>query len=84
MTFEMSARERRELLCEIRADVVRALLDDKGEDLQLVSRSQAAGILDVTPTTLDNLIVLPRVMIGKSVRYRLSDLRAFIASNTER
>lgn len=83
MQAELTDAEKRELLSAVRFDLVNKLIKAHGEELQLVSRAQAAGILDVTPATLDKLIVLPRVSIGKRVCYRLSDIRHFIESNTE-
>ncbi len=54
--------------------------------MALVDTKQAAKILDVSPHTLDvwratNRYPLPFVRIGRKIRYRLSDLYAFINLN---
>lgn len=54
---------------------------------QLVERAEAAKILGVAPQTLavwatTKRYALPYVKVGRLVRYRLSDLEAFISSRT--
>lgn len=54
---------------------------------ELVSRKEAADILNVQPQTLAKWASaqrydLPYIKVGKAVRYRRSDLRAFMDRNT--
>jgi hypothetical protein len=81
----LSPPQLKDLLDETRKELVGTILADHGDALKLVSPSQAAGILDVTTTTLGRLPI-PRVVIDakRMVRYRLSDIRAFIEANLER
>lgn len=56
-------------------------------DSKLVSRREAAHYLGVAPQTLavwacTQRYYLPLVKIGRHVKYRQSDLDAFIARNT--
>lgn len=56
-------------------------------DQRLLTREQAAEYLGVRPQTLalwatTGRYALPMVKMGRSVRYRISDLEAFIASRT--
>jgi excisionase family DNA binding protein len=53
----------------------------------LLTREQAAEYLNNKPQTLavwhsTGRYALPVVKVGRSVRYRLSDLEAFVASRT--
>jgi hypothetical protein len=52
----------------------------------LLSRNAAAQMLDIMPNTLATWACtkrydLPFIKIGRSVKYQLSDLEAFIANN---
>jgi excisionase family DNA binding protein len=54
---------------------------------ELVSRKEAADILDVQPQTLAKWASvqrydLPYIRVGKAVRYRRSDLQKFLERNT--
>lgn len=54
---------------------------------ELVSRQEAADILNVQPQTLAKWASaqrydLPYIKVGKAVRYRRSDLREFMDRNT--
>jgi excisionase family DNA binding protein len=54
---------------------------------QLLSRKQAADFLGVKPQTLAAWLCtkrypLPVVKIGRTVRYRKSDLEAFVSAHT--
>ena len=54
---------------------------------ELVSRQEAADILNVQPQTLakwasTQRYALPYIKVGKAVRYRRSDLQQFMRRNT--
>lgn len=54
---------------------------------RLLSRSEAAQLLGVTPHTLavwasSGRYQLPYVKVGRAAKYNLADLQAFIAANT--
>lgn len=58
-------------------------------DLELVDERRAAEILGVRPNTLSvwrctRRYDLPYVKVGRTVRYRLTDLQAFIEQSTVR
>lgn len=79
MDLILTNEERQALIDSIRADAVRALIAEYGDDLELVSPSQAAGLIDCNIKTLDSIGV-PKVVLSPTViRYRLSDLKDFIA-----
>ena len=58
----------------------------RGNDLTLVDTAQAAQILDINERTLTNWRSTGKspkyIKIGRSVRYRLSDLTAWIEAQT--
>ena len=63
------------------------MTDEKAQGTQLVERSEAAKILGVATQTLavwasTKRYALPYVKIGRRVKYRLSDLEAFIQART--
>jgi hypothetical protein len=68
-----------------RAEIVASILAKQHERLTLVSKAQAAGLLDVDSKTLDSLPI-PRVVLAakKKIAYRLADLADFIEANIER
>lgn len=74
-----------ELVSTARAEIVAHVLAKQHERLTLVSKAQAAGLLDVDTATLDKLPI-PRVVIAakKKISYRLADLAEFIERNLER
>jgi hypothetical protein len=67
-----------------RAEIVATIMAKHGEELTLVSKAQAAGLLDVDGKTLDSMGI-PRVVLAakKKIAYRLSDLVKFIEANVE-
>jgi hypothetical protein len=73
------------LISEARAEIVASILAKHTDRLTLVSKAQAAGLLDVDGKTLDSMGI-PRVVLAtkKKIAYRLSDLEAFIEKNVER
>jgi hypothetical protein len=66
----------------VRAALVEKLLAEHREDLELLSPAQVAGILDVQVVYLKTLPI-PRITItpGKIYRYRLADVKAWLAEN---
>jgi hypothetical protein len=67
-----------------RTELVNRLILEKGASITLLSPSQAAGILDIRPNTLSKLPI-PRIVLDtKLIKYRLSDISAFIESRIER
>lgn len=73
------------LLAEVRADLVRTILTEKADHLNLLTGAQVCGILNINQKTLDTIRAIPRVIIipGSVIRYRLSDVEAFISSRAE-
>jgi hypothetical protein len=72
------------LIDSARAEIVASILAKQSDQLTLVSKAQAAGLLDVDSKTLDSLPI-PRVVIAakKKISYRLADLAEFIEKNME-
>jgi predicted DNA-binding transcriptional regulator AlpA len=75
------------LLTDTRDDLVRRILSEKGDQLTLLTGAQVCEILKVSRKTLDNLPAsIPRVTIvpGTLIRYRLTDVEAYIESRIAR
>ncbi len=78
MEFSISPDERKELLDRL----ARMIYEGCREDLELLSPAQLYGLLDVSHKTLWTLTDIPRVTVipNKVIRYRLSDVKAWLAS----
>ena len=73
----------REFVAEARAQLVAELIDAHRDEIQLLSPAQVCGLLDVNPATLSKSAI-PRVVLApKMIRYRLADVKSFIASHME-
>jgi hypothetical protein len=83
-TISLSPAQLDELIATARAEIVASVLAKQHDRLTLVSKAQAAGLLDVDGKTLDSMGI-PRVVLSakKKIAYRLSDLEAFIEANVE-
>jgi hypothetical protein len=84
MSITLTESQLDTLIETARAEIVASILAKQHERLTLVSKAQAAGLLDVDSKTLDGLPI-PRVVIvpKKKICYRLSDLAEFIERNME-
>jgi hypothetical protein len=84
-TISLTDTQLDELIQTARAEIVASILAKQSDRLTLVSKAQAAGLLDIDSKTLDSLPI-PRVVIAakKKIAYRLADLAAFIERNIER
>lgn len=80
MTITLTPEERENFITQARREFVAEMIRKHTGDFDLISRAQAAGILDVTPNTLANIKGLVRVeLIEKNViKYRLSQIVALI------
>lgn len=82
-SIALSESQVNHLIDTARDQIVSRVLQEHGCSIRLISKSQAAGLLDVDTKTLDSLKI-PRVVIsGKKIAYRLSDIEAFIARSIE-
>jgi len=74
----------RDFVKEARAQLIEELITAHREEIQLLTAAQVCGILDVNPKTLSTTPI-PRVVVvpNKVIRYRLADVKKFIASNME-
>jgi hypothetical protein len=83
--IELSPAQVAEIISEARADLVRSLITQHKDDFDYISPAQTAGILDVNPKTLSTLPI-PRyvISVGKVVKYRLSEVRAYLTSIREK
>jgi hypothetical protein len=85
MNVTLTAAQLEQIMDEAKADIVKAVLTEYRDRITLVSKSQAAGLLNVEPRTMDAMGI-PRVAlcVGKRIGYRLSDIAAVIEANIER
>lgn len=85
MIIQLTPEERKEFIRQAREQLVAELITQHKEDLDLISRAQAGGILDVAPNTLASVPGLKPVNLvpGSVVKYRLSNIRELIAKREE-
>ena len=74
-------QEREEFLKLAQAELVKRLYDELAADIQLISKSRLAGLLDLDGRTLE-AVSIPRVQVGKLIKYRLKDVVAWLEANT--
>lgn len=84
VTLTLSQAERAKIMKDAATMLAERLYEEHSEELQLVSKSRAAGLLDMDTRSLDGLRI-PRVAFGtgKLVKYRLADIAKAIKANTE-
>lgn len=82
--LNLSDKQLADLIKEVKAELVERLVTECKDELDLITTSQASGILDVNPQTLSKLPIPRYVFVaGKLVKYRLSEVRAYVASTRE-
>ena len=85
MNITLTPSQLESVLAEAKAEIVKSILTEYRDRITLVSKAQAAGLLNVEGKTLD-AIGMPRVVISakSKIAYRLSDIADFIEANLER
>jgi|APGre2960657404_1045060.scaffolds.fasta_scaffold280427_2 hypothetical protein len=85
MNITLTPEQLETVLSQARAEIVQHILTECRDRITLISRSQAAGLLNVEPRTMDAMGI-PRVSlcVGKRIGYRLSDIVSYIEANLER
>lgn len=87
MHLTLSADDLRDIVQPIAAEIGRQVAEQLQASLTikpaaiLVTDAEAADMLSVCPKTITNLAddgKLPRIRIGRSVRFAVSDLQAFV------
>lgn len=76
-----SPQEREAFEAKAREMLVERLYNECAVNIQLVSKARAGGLLDVDTKTVDDLPI-PKVRIGKLIKYRLRDISAYLDSVT--
>ena len=77
--LELTPSERKTFICEARKELVDRLYNELSEDVQLVSKSRLAGLMDVDPKTLEAMGI-PRVTLtGKLAKYRLKTVAQLLS-----
>ena len=83
-TITLTPEQERAIVREAKAELVASLITQHKNDWDYISPAQAAGILDVNPKTLMGLpIHRYPIVVGKVVKYRLSEVLAFVQSTRE-
>lgn len=85
-SFILTEQQVEALLRHARSEVVKFLLTERRDDLELLTPAQVCGILNVNQKTLDTLKDGPKrvtLVPGKVVRYRASKVAAYISSRED-
>ena len=83
LTLDITPEERRTMLKDA-AQILAEKLYIENHESMVISKSRAAGLLDVDARTLEEM-GLPRVVLtGKLHKYALADIRQFIADRREK
>lgn len=85
ITFEMTPEERSQFIKDARKELVDRLYNELAEDVQTISKSRLAGLLDVDPKTIEAMGI-PRVpfTVGKLIKYRLKTVIKWLDDREER
>ncbi len=86
ITVELTQDERKQVIKDATDALAERLYDESAvEELRLISKARAAGLLDVDPKTLDAMGI-PRISLsnGKLVKYLACDIAAAIAARREK
>lgn len=80
----LTPEQEREIIREAKNELVIHLITQHKDELDYISPAQAAGILDVNPKTLMGLKI-PRyvLVVGKVIKYRLSEVLAYLQTTKE-
>jgi len=83
-SFALSPAQEKQLLTEVRRDLVASMILNHGDRLTLLSPAQVAGMLDVKISTLFTFGI-PRIELApKVIRYRIADVEAYLEKQTFR
>lgn len=78
-SLDLTPSERIVFIQEARRELVDRLYNELAEDVQLVSKSRLAGLMDVDPKTLEAMGI-PRVTLtGKLAKYRLNTVAKILS-----
>lgn len=87
MNLPLTESQIAQIVADARQDIVTHVIASHKDDLDTISTAQAGGILDISAATLSNIPrkQLPRYVIipNKVVKYRLSEVRAYLATTRE-
>lgn len=84
ITINLTPAERTAMIDAAISELAERLYNEHRDDLQLVSKPRAAGILDVDADTMD-AIKVPRVVLSpRIIRYSTLDIANFIAKRREK
>lgn len=84
MNITLTKEERADFIRTARQEFVAEIMEAAREDIDLISRAQAAGLLDVTPNTLVKIPGLERVELipNNVIKYRRSQILEVIKKQT--
>lgn len=84
-TVTLTPEQEKRIIKEAKAELVASLITQHKNDWDYISPAQAAGILDVNSKTLLNMKKIHRypIVVGKVVKYRLSEVLAYVQSTRE-
>jgi len=82
--INLTPDQEKRIIKEAVAELVQLLITQHKNEWDYISPAQAAGILDVNPKTLIGMKI-PRyvLVVGKVVKYRLSEVMAFLQTTRE-
>lgn len=79
MNLSLTPEQFREIITEVKSDLVKHFVTQKAESFDYYQSAQIAGLLNISPATLAGLKI-PRYPLGsRLVYYRLSEVESYIA-----
>ena len=85
ITFDLTPAEREDFIKQARKDLVDRLYNELAIDIQTISKSRLAGLLDVDTKTIEAMKI-PRIpfTVGKLIKYRLKTVVEWLDAREER
>ena len=84
MNLSLTPEQFREIITEVKSDLVKHFVTQKAESFDYYQSAQIAGLLNISPATLAGLKI-PRYPLGsRPVYYRLSEVESYIAGRKTR
>lgn len=84
ITLELTPAERQGLIDQARKELVERLYNEHAQDIQIVSKSRLAGLLDIDSKTLEAMNI-PRVnLTGKLSKYSLKTVAEWLRKKEDR
>ena len=83
MTATLTPQQMADIIRSVELRVAAELSAKMAEDYDFVSPAKVCGMLDITANTLKTLPIRRYIIEGRTIRYKLSDIKTYLLSVRE-